>query len=75
MKSLSMIFRRLSAVALTVGCFAADMISGSTGPTKAAGFESLLVPSASMGRDIPVAFLAGGPHAAYLWTGSTRHRM
>ena len=45
------------------------MISGATGITKAAGFESLLVPSPSMGRDIPVAFLAGGPHAAYLLDG------
>jgi S-formylglutathione hydrolase FrmB len=25
-----------------------------------------MVPSASMGRDIPVSFLAGGPHAVYL---------
>ena len=25
-----------------------------------------MVPSAAMGRDIPVAFLAGGPHAVYL---------
>ena len=28
-----------------------------------------MVPSAAMGRDIPVAFLAGGPHAAYLLDG------
>jgi S-formylglutathione hydrolase FrmB len=28
--------------------------------------EYLTVPSAAMGRGIPVAFLAGGPHAAYL---------
>ena len=48
---------------------AATAISGSAGVTKAAGFESLLVPSPSMGRDIPVAFLAGGPHAAYLLDG------
>ena len=36
---------------------------------KAAGrgrYETLMVPSAAMGRDIPVAFLAGGPHAVYL---------
>ena len=37
--------------------------------TKAAGFESLLVPSPAMGPDIPVASLAGGPHAAYLLDG------
>jgi hypothetical protein len=33
---------------------------------KAAGVEYLMVPSASMGRDIPVAFRAGGPHAVVL---------
>ncbi|HZN82981.1 MAG TPA: alpha/beta hydrolase family protein [Mycobacterium sp.] len=37
------------------------------GPAKAApAIEYLHVPSASMGRDIPVAFMAGGPHAVYL---------
>lgn len=33
---------------------------------KADGFESLMVPSAAMGRDIPVAFQGGGPHAVFL---------
>lgn len=33
---------------------------------KADGVETLMVPSAAMGRDIPVAFQAGGPHAVYL---------
>src|SRR5690349_14960622 len=28
--------------------------------------EHLMVPSAAMGRDIPVAFKAGGPHAAFM---------
>jgi S-formylglutathione hydrolase FrmB len=28
--------------------------------------ENLMVPSAAMGRDIPVSFMAGGPHAVYL---------
>jgi S-formylglutathione hydrolase FrmB len=28
--------------------------------------EHLMVPSAAMGRDIPVAFRAGGPHAVVL---------
>jgi S-formylglutathione hydrolase FrmB len=32
----------------------------------AAAVEYLTVPSAAMGRDIPVAFLGGGPHAVYL---------
>lgn len=30
------------------------------------GVEYLMVPSPAMGRDIPVAFLAGGAHAVYL---------
>jgi S-formylglutathione hydrolase FrmB len=33
---------------------------------KAAGVEYLMVPSAAMGRDIPVGFRAGGPHAVVL---------
>ncbi|MGH3635320.1 MAG: alpha/beta hydrolase-fold protein [Mycobacterium sp.] len=33
---------------------------------KAATAETLMVPSAAMGRDIPVTFVAGGPHAVYL---------
>lgn len=32
----------------------------------APGYESLMVPSEAMGRDIPVAFLGGGPHAVFL---------
>jgi len=32
----------------------------------AAAVEYLMVPSAAMGRDIPVAFMGGGPHAVYL---------
>ena len=33
---------------------------------KAVAVEHLMVPSAAMGRDVPVAFMAGGPHAVYL---------
>jgi S-formylglutathione hydrolase FrmB len=33
---------------------------------KAAAVEYLMVPSGAMGRDIPVAFMGGGPHAVYL---------
>src|SRR3954469_22522578 len=33
---------------------------------QADGVEMLMVPSAAMGRDIPVAFQAGGPHAVIL---------
>jgi len=62
MRSLSMLLRLLCAAVLTVGGFAA----ANGGSARAAGYETLMVPSASMGRDIPVAFLAGGPHAVYL---------
>jgi S-formylglutathione hydrolase FrmB len=65
-KSLSIPLRVLCAVLLAAGSWVATAMSGSTGTTKAAGVESLMVPSAAMGRDIPVAFLAGGPHAVYL---------
>lgn len=42
-------------------------ISGSIGTATASpGVEYLMVPSAAMGRDIPVAFQAGGRHAVYL---------
>lgn len=35
-------------------------------PARADSVEYLMVPSAAMGRDIPVAFAPGGPHAAVL---------
>src|SRR5829696_7243155 len=57
----SRLCRVLSALALTAGLWCA---AGE--PAKADGVEYLMVPSAAMGRDIPVAFMAGGPHAVYL---------
>ena len=62
MRSLSMLLRLLCAAVLTVGGF----VVGHGVSARAAGYETLMVPSAAMGRDIPVAFLAGGPHAVYL---------
>lgn len=44
----------------------ASSLPVSTGAAGAAALENLMVPSAAMGRDIPVTFLAGGPHAVYL---------
>jgi S-formylglutathione hydrolase FrmB len=42
-------------------------MGGATMPgASAAGVEYLMVPSGAMGRDIPVAFQAGGPHAVVL---------
>src|SRR5918995_6161162 len=37
-----------------------------TAPTANAQVEMLMVPSGAMGRDIPVAFQGGGPHAVVL---------
>jgi S-formylglutathione hydrolase FrmB len=55
----------LRAVGLTV-LLAAGLSTDASGTATAAGVESLSVPSAAMGRDIPVAFLGGGPRAVYL---------
>jgi S-formylglutathione hydrolase FrmB len=55
----------LRAVGLTM-LLAAGLSIGAPGTARAAGVEYLTVPSAKMGRDIPVAFLGGGPHAVYL---------
>ena len=58
--------RFLTVMAVVVGlCAVGAGQAGPLGPTgvaRADGVEYLQVPSAAMGRDIPVAFLAGGPH-------------
>jgi S-formylglutathione hydrolase FrmB len=53
--------RAMLVVVLAVGLW-----SATTSTAKAAAVENLMVPSPAMGRDIPVAFMAGGPHAVYL---------
>jgi S-formylglutathione hydrolase FrmB len=53
--------RATGAVLLAIG-----MWVGSPSLANAAAVEFLQVPSAAMGRDIPVAFQAGGPHAVVL---------
>src|SRR6201995_3501169 len=45
---------------------AAGLWSAAAPIARADGVEMLMVPSAAMGRDIPVAFQAGGPHAVVL---------
>jgi S-formylglutathione hydrolase FrmB len=55
----------LRAVGLTVLLVAA-VSPGAAVTARAADVENLMVPSAAMGRDIPVSFLGGGPHAVYL---------
>lgn len=53
----------LSAV-LAAGLWTAS--TATSAPARAEGVEFLMVPSAAMGRDIPVAFQGGGPHAVFL---------
>jgi S-formylglutathione hydrolase FrmB len=62
MRGLSILLRLLCAAVLTVGVVGAVR----PGSARAAGYETLMVPSAAMGRDIPVAFLGGGPHMVVL---------
>jgi S-formylglutathione hydrolase FrmB len=64
--SLSALLRLVVAAAVAVCLGGVAVTGGAVGKARAAGYESLMVPSAAMGRDIPVAFLAGGPHAVYL---------
>jgi S-formylglutathione hydrolase FrmB len=66
MRLLSMLLRAMCTVILMSGLWVGGITSGAIGSVRAAGVEYLMVPSGAMGRDIPVAFLAGGPHAAYL---------
>ena len=52
--------RAMLAVVVATGLWTA------TTQRRADGVEMLMVPSAAMGRDIPVAFQGGGPHAVVL---------
>lgn len=65
-RGVSALLRAVCVAALAVGLIGVTATGGPAGKARAAGYESLMVPSAAMGRDIPVAFLAGGPHAVYL---------
>ncbi|MCV7258694.1 alpha/beta hydrolase-fold protein [Mycobacterium shimoidei] len=60
-KHLSVPMRLICAVVLAAG---SAMLSSAM--SAAAGVENLMVPSAAMGRDIPVSFSADGPHGVYL---------
>lgn len=56
-------FRAILTMALSAGLWSAGTV---TAATAQADVEMLMVPSAAMGRDIPVAFQGGGPHAVVL---------
>lgn len=64
MPGVSAIFRMLCLAALSIGLIGVAAVI--PGRATAAGYETLMVPSGAMGRDIPVAFVGGGPHAVYL---------
>lgn len=65
MSSLGKLGRILGSAALALGVWGAAGVEKA--PTAhAAGVEYLMVPSAAMGRDIPVAFQGGGPHTVVL---------
>lgn len=56
-------FRTIMTVALAAGLWTAGTAMA---PSANAQVEMLMVPSGAMGRDIPVAFQGGGPHAVVL---------
>jgi S-formylglutathione hydrolase FrmB len=67
MKLTSMVLRLVCALILAGATWSATTVTGGQSPVAhAAAVEYLQVPSAAMGRDIPVAFQAGGPHAVFL---------
>jgi S-formylglutathione hydrolase FrmB len=57
------LLRTLLTAILGLGLWLAPAVSGIA---RADGVENLMVPSGAMGRDIPVAFMGGGPHAVVL---------
>jgi len=62
-----MIAAAVLAIALwSVGAVSSQPWTPGSPTARAAGVEFLMVPSAAMGRDIPVAFQGGGPHAVVL---------
>ena len=65
MSSLVKLFRVVGAATLALGVWGATVVDKAP-VARAAGVEYLMVPSAAMGRDIPVAFQGGGPHAVVL---------
>lgn len=57
---------RIGLLRVFLALVAAGSLWFAVGEAKASPVENLMVPSAAMGRDIPVVFLAGGPHAVFL---------
>ena len=66
MRGRSFFSRLLLAAVLGAASGTVTEVISPAGWARAAAVENLMVPSAAMGRDIPVTFMAGGPHAVYL---------
>jgi S-formylglutathione hydrolase FrmB len=71
MRTVPTLIRLTCAVLLLTVMWGSALATETVGAARAApAFESLMVPSAAMGRDIPVAFLGGGPMRCTSWTPS-----
>jgi hypothetical protein len=66
MRGRSFFSRLLLAAVLGVASGTVTEVISPAGWARAAAVENLMVPAVAMGRDIPVTFMAGGPHAVYL---------
>jgi S-formylglutathione hydrolase FrmB len=62
MKPVRAVIRVVGVVVVAMGVGVAASPTAKADPL----IETLMVPSAAMGRDIPVAFRGGGPHAVFL---------
>ncbi|CAN5249186.1 alpha/beta hydrolase family protein [soil metagenome] len=60
------LLRVLGVLILSGAMFGSAATTERVGTARADGVEYLQVPSAAMGRSIPVAFQGGGPHAVFL---------
>src|ERR1700741_3356003 len=65
MQSVNRAMMIISRVGLTL-LLTIGLSIGTSATAAASSVEYLSVPSAAMGRDVPVAFLGGGAHAIYL---------
>ncbi len=66
MRRAAIVVRMLATTLVLAAGLWAAVPGAAPAPARADAVEYLMVPSAAMGRDIPVAFMAGGPHAVYL---------
>lgn len=65
-RALPRLVRLLAVVTAVFTAATAAQVASGRVPESRAATEQLMVPSAAMGRDIPVTYLGGGPHTVYL---------